>query len=42
MGSLLSDTILFEYCKYFYLNIYDSNIATAELLVISAELLAGK
>jgi hypothetical protein len=39
MGSFLSDTFFksFEYCKYFYFNIHDSNIATDELLVISAE-----
>jgi hypothetical protein len=37
MGSLLSETFLFEYCKYVYFNIHNSNIATAEFLVISAE-----
>jgi hypothetical protein len=29
--------MLFEHCKYVYFNIHDSNIATAEFLVISAE-----
>jgi hypothetical protein len=42
MGSFLSDTFIkssnpLQYCKYVYVNIYDSNIATAELLVISVE-----
>jgi hypothetical protein len=40
MGSFLSDTFFksfFEYCKYVHFNIHDSNIATAEFLVISAE-----
>ena len=29
--------ILFEYCKYVYFNIHDSNSATAEFLMISAD-----
>jgi hypothetical protein len=40
MGSFLLGhilQILVEYCKYVYFNIHDSNISTAEFLVISAE-----
>ncbi len=39
MGSFSSHIlqIPLEYCEYVYFNIHDSNIATAEFLVISAE-----
>jgi hypothetical protein len=40
MGSFLSDTFFKSFsknCKYVYFNIHDSNIATAEFLVIQAE-----
>jgi hypothetical protein len=36
MGSVLSDTS-FKYCKYVYFNTYNSNIDTADFLVIMAE-----
>jgi hypothetical protein len=37
ISSLTRSTNPFEYCKYIYFNIYDSNIATAEFFMIWAE-----